>query len=323
MTIDFLTPEAVVLAIGAFIPTVFLLDGEYRADRVRLALGLRQAGAPHRRRLAGSIVAVALLVGFAAAQPVLAVEGGAASRQDAEVWYVLDTSRSMLASTTLEAPTRFDRARDDALEIRTELRDVPSGIASLTDRVLPHLFPSDDARVFGAVLDRVVGIDKPPPVSFNVTATTLGALTALATRNYYTREIEHRVVIVFTDAESQPVAAESVGRVFRRPPGVRTMFIRYGNLRERVFTLDGGTESGYRPDPHAPATVRALAAATDGEAFEEGSASARRVADTVRGLLGSGEVELADDERREFPLAPYSIALALLPLGLLIWHRNL
>jgi len=323
MAIDFLTPEALLLAVGALIPIVFLVDGERRADHVRFALGLRQPVGAHRRLLAGSIVSVALLLGLAAAQPVIAVKGGTNSRLDAEVWYVLDSSRSMLASSALEAPTRFDRARNDAREIRTELRDVPSGIASLTDRLLPHVFPTEDTGVFSAVLDRVVGIDRPPPGSYNVTATTLGALTALANRNFYRREVKHRVVIVFTDAESRPFAAESVGRIFRRPPGVRTVFIRYGDLKERVFTLDGGTESGYSPDPDAPVTVRALAAATGGEAFEEGSASAARVADTVRGLIGIGETEVDDDDRHEIPLAPYTVALAFLPLGLLVWRRNL
>lgn len=323
MTIDFLTPEAVLLAVGALIPLVLLLDGEHRADRVRVVLGLRKPVSSRRRLLAGSIVLVALLLGIAAAQPVIAVNGSTESRRDAEVWFVLDSSRSMLASSTLEAPTRFDRARNDAREIRKELRDVPSGVASLTDRLLPHMFPTDDAGVFDAVLDRVVGIEKPPPASFDVTATTLGALTALANRNFYTREVKHRVVIVFTDAESQPFAAESIGRVFQRPPGVRTVFIRYGNLQERVFTLDGGTESGYSPHPEAPAAARALAAATGGEAFEEGSSSAAGVAASIRGLIGSGETRVSDDDRHEIPLAPYSVALAILPLGFLIWRRNL
>jgi hypothetical protein len=323
MAIDFLTPEAALLAVGALIPLVLLLDGEQRADRVRVALGLGKPVASGRRLLVGSIVTVALLLGLAAAQPVIAVNRGTESRRDAEVWFVLDSSRSMLASSTLEALTRFDRARNDAREIRMKLRDVPSGVASLTDRLLPHVFPTDDLDVFDAVLDRVVGIEKPPPTSFNVTATTLGALTAITNRNFYTREVTHRVLIVFTDAESQPFAAERIGRVFQRPPGVRTLFIRYGNTEERVFTLDGGTESGYVPHPEAPDVARALAAATGGEAFEESSASAAGVATTVRELIGSGETYVDDDDRDEVPLAPYAIALAFLPLGFLIWRRNL
>jgi hypothetical protein len=321
VSIDFLTPIAGLLAVGVLIPLVFLVDGERRAAIVRFALGLTQPPVTHMRVLVGGIVAVAVLLAVAAAQPVLSVERGAESRDDAEVWFVLDTSRSMLASTALQAPTRFARAKRDAREIRTELREVPSGVASLTDRLLPHVFPTDDAGVFGAVLERAVGIDKPPPASFNVTATTLGSLTALANRNFFTREVRHRVAIVFTDAESRPFASASIGQLFRRPPGIRLVFVRYGNADERVYTLDGGTESGYRPDPDAPAIARSLAQAAGGDVFEEGSVNG--VADTVRRALGHGETKVDDDDRRDIPLAPYSVALAFLPLGLLVWRRNL
>jgi hypothetical protein len=321
MSIDFLTPEAVLLAVGVLIPIVFLLDGERRADLVRFALGLGQPDARHRRLLLGGIVAVGVLLGLAAAQPVLSVKTGAESRQDAEVWFVLDTSRSMLASESLRSATRFDRAKRDALEIRRDLSDVPSGVASLTDRLLPHVFPTSDAGVFGAVIDRVVGIDRPPPASFNVTATTLGSLSALANRNFYERAVRNRVAIVFTDAESRPFSSASIGRIFRRPPGIRVVFVRYGNTSERVYTLAGGAERGYTPDPNAPTTARVLAQATGGAVFDEGSTTG--VADRVRELIGSGETSVDSDDRRDIPLAPYSVALAFLPLGLVLWRRNL
>ena len=321
VSIDFLTPEAVLLAVGALLPLVFLIDGERRADVVRFALGLAHPTASQRRLLVVSIAALGALLGFAAAQPVLSVKSGSESRQDTEVWFVLDTSRSMLASESLRGSTRFDRAKRDALAIRRELHDVPSGVASLTDRLLPHVFPTEDAGVFGAVVDRVVGIDRPPPASYNVTATTLGALSALVNRNFYERQVKHRVAIVFTDAESRPFATASIGRIFNRPPGVRAVFVRYGNTSERVYTLAGGAERGYTPDPNAPNTARALAQATGGEVFDEGST--KGVADKVRELIGSGETSVDSDDRREVPLAPYSVALAFLPLALVLWRRNL
>jgi hypothetical protein len=321
MSIDFLTPEAVLLAVGALIPIVFLLDGERRADFVRFALGLGQPDARHRRLLLGSIVAVGALLGIAAAQPVLSLKTGAESRQDAEVWFVMDTSRSMLASDSLRSPTRFDRAKHDAIEIRRDLSDVPSGVASLTDRLLPHVFPTSDAGVFGAVIDRVVGIDRPPPASFNVTATTLGSLSALANRNFYERAVTNRVAIVFTDAESRPFSSASIGRIFRRPPGIHVVFVRYGNTGERVFTLAGGAERGYTPDPNAPNTARVLAEATGGAVYDEGSTSG--VVSTVRKMIGSGDTSVDSDDRRDVPLAPYSVAVAFLPLGLVLWRRNL
>jgi hypothetical protein len=321
MGLSLLTPEAGLLALGAVLPLVLLLDGEQRAALVRAALGLGAPATTSRRALGGSIVVLGALLGLAAAQPVLAVDSGTESRRDAEVWFVLDISRSMLASRGLEEPTRFDRARSEAAAIRAELAEVPAGVASLTDRVLPHLFPTSDRGVFQAVLDRAVGIDEPPPATFNVTATTLGSLTALANRNMYRREVQHRVAVVLTDAESRPFAAESVGLIFRRPPGIRPIFVRLGDARERVYTLDGGTESGYAPDPDAPRTARLLADAAGGEAFDEGQVEA--VVRAVRSAIGSGETAVPLDDRREIPLAPYAVALAFVPLGLLLWRRNL
>jgi len=321
MHVALLTPEAALLAVGAIVPLALLLDGEKRAELVRLALGLGSASAGAPRVLAGSIAAIVVLLAIACAQPVIDVKSGVRSRQDTEVWFVLDTSRSMLASRSLDEPTRFARAIADAKAIRDDLREVPSGVASLTDRLLPHVFPTEDAGVFQAVLDRVLGIDKPPPATFNVTATTLGSLSALANRNMYTREVRNRIAIVFTDAESRPFASASIGEIFHRSPGVRTVFVRYGDISERVFTLDGGAESGYSPDPNAPRTLRLLADATGGEAFVEGQP--RDVAAAVRRAIGRGKTEVSDDDRREIPLAPYAVALAFVPLGLLLWRRNL
>ena len=71
-------------------------------------------------------------------------------RTDAEAFVVLDVSRSMLAQSSLTRPQRIERAKAAAIELRRGLPDVRVGVASLTDRVLPHLFPSADEKVFEA-----------------------------------------------------------------------------------------------------------------------------------------------------------------------------
>ena len=47
------------------------------------------------------------------------------------------------------------------------------------------------------------------------------------------------------------------------------------------------------------------------------------VATPVRKLSGSGDTSVFSDAPRDVPLAPYSVALAFLPLGLVLWRRNL
>jgi hypothetical protein len=207
------------------------------------------------------------------------------------------------------------------MAVRARLGEVPAGVASMTDRLLPHLFPTPDGDVFNATVERVVGIEQPAPVNWNRTATTLGALSAIATRNFFSPGIENRVAIVFTDAESRAFATQNVGALFRRDPGVDAIFVRIGNSDERVYTLSGELDPRYRPVPGAAATLRALATATGGLAFEADELD--DVVAAVERVVGRGRTEVRGNERNKLALAPYAIALAFFPLSLLLWRRNL
>jgi von Willebrand factor type A domain len=321
MDLSFLSPEAGLVALAAAVPLALLLHGERRTRRLRAALRLDPPARTQRGLLVASVVAVPALLGLGAMQPVVDRSTEHVTRTDAEIVFVVDTSRSMVASRTATSRTRLERARAGALRVRSELGQVPAGVASMTDRLLPHLFPTPDSQVFAATLERSVGIDQPPPVNWNRTATTLGALSALATRNFFSREVRRRVAIVFTDAESRAFATENVGALFRRRPGVRAIFVRVGNADERVYTAGGEVEEAYRPPPTAGTTIRALAAATGGDAFDESQLG--DVVEAAKRAVGTGRTEVRGNERNKFALAPYSVALAFLPLGLLLWRRNL
>jgi hypothetical protein len=88
---------------------------------------------------------------------------------------VIDNSRSMLASRAPGGRTRITQARDDAIRIRDQLLDIPSGVATMTDRVLPNLLPVPDRDSFEQTVRQAVQVDDPPPGNDAVTATTLGA----------------------------------------------------------------------------------------------------------------------------------------------------
>jgi hypothetical protein len=321
MELSFLSPEAGLVGLAAMIPLAFLLAGERRTRRIRAALRLDAPARSQRGALVASVIAVPALLGLGAMQPVVDRSTAHVTRTDAEIFFVLDTSRSMIASRTPTSRTRFERVRTAAVRVRAQLGHVPAGVATMTDRLLPHLFPTPDVEVFAATVERTVGVDQPPPVNWNRTATTLGALSALATRNYFSREVTRRVAIVFTDAESRAFATGQIGALFRRKPRVMPIFVRVGSVGERVYTIEGDLEEGYRPVPAAAATVQALAAATGGEAFEESELG--RVVDAAKRAVGSGRTEVRGSERNKLALAPYTVALAFLPLGLLLWRRNL
>ena len=109
------------------------------------------------------LLVASALIGLAAAQPVLAQTKTLRVRTDAEVWFVLDVSRSMLAQADTGSPTRLARAKAAASTFRASLSGTPVGIASMTTRVLPHLFPGSNEDVFQTTLDRSLGIERPPP----------------------------------------------------------------------------------------------------------------------------------------------------------------
>ncbi len=320
MSLSVLTPLGALLAVGLVLPLVMMLRARRKAGDVRATLDVP---APRRRALAlplGGLVAGAALLGLAAAQPVFEWTSDRRVRTDAEAFVVVDVSRSMLAQTNVNAPRRLDRAKVAATMIRASLSDVPVGVASLTDRVLPHVFPTTDENVFEATLERALGIEKPPPrSSLNLSGTSLNALATLRGLRYFTPTSKERVAIVLTDGETQPVSNARLGGLLRRDPAIDVVFVQFWGEDERVFTR-GIPEPQYRPDPSARAALDRLAASAKGAVYSEREVGAAGT--KARELLGSGPTVVRGEEAGQVALAPYLALAALLPFGLLLWRRD-
>jgi hypothetical protein len=318
---DLLTPTAAVIAVAVLIPLVALALGTRRGARARRAVGLVPLG---YRGVVAPAVAVAVacgLLAIAAAQPVLRSRASVRARTDAAAWIVVDTSRSMLASSGPGGPQRIARARRSALLVRAELSGIPVGIASVNDRVLPHLFPSPDRGAFASTIARTIQPGQPIPVGGGQTGTNLTALAAVPTLNFFAPEIRHRAVVVITDAESDPVDAGAIARGYRTAPGPELVVLRVGGAGERVYDERGRPELAYSPMTTAPATARSVAAAAGGTTFTEGEE--RQAAGTVLNALGRhGPTEPHGRGERRTPLAPYAVAAAALPLAWLLRRRN-
>jgi hypothetical protein len=320
MGVSFLTPVAALFALLAAVPLTVFVGRQRRLTRIRASLGLDSPPRRSRLTLPACLAAVPILLGVAAAQPVVTSARTVPERSDAEAFVVVDTSRSMLASSSSGAATRFERARDEAIALQERLPDVPVGIASLTDRLLPHLFPTVDQRVFQETVREAVGIERPPPsTSFGTNVTTFDALGAAPTLGYYPPQVKKRALVVFTDGESQPVTSV-LSSDFARRPRIDVTLVRVGDASERIYET-GVAEAGYRPDPAAGAVLASAAAAVHGRVLKEGQVS--EAAAAVRAALGNGPTVGRRIEGKRRALMPYIAMLVFVPLGWVLLRRNL
>jgi len=320
MDFAFLTPIAGLVALGAVVPLAALLHRRRVGRRTRARIGLAE---PRRRFYALPVAALAGtagLLGLSAAQPVVSFDESRRVRTDAEAIFVLDITRSMLASDAAGSASRLERAKAATTALAATVPTVPVGIATVSDRTLPHLFPTADDDVFRTTLQKAIGVERPPPVHTLLRrVTSLEALSAVATQGFFSPAAERRVLVVLTDGETLPGTRARLGNLFRRPPGIATLFVHVWGRDERVFR--GQTpEPGYRADPSAEELLGRLAAQIGGEVYSEGRLAG--AAQRLPQLVGSGPTVVEGERREEVPLAPPLAAAALLPLALLLWRRD-
>ena len=307
--ISFEDPWAGLVGLVAIFPLVTAVVSAHRSRQVARAVGLVPDSTRAAPATAAAVIAC-LALAVATARPVL--EAGERSvRADSEVVFIVDVSRSMLAASSPSAPTRLDRGRAAVLRLRAAVGNVPSGVAGLTDRVLPYSFPSPDRASFAAVISHSVEIEAPPPRlggGIALVATSLEALTELD-RGFFSEGIGRRACVVLTDGESQS---------FTQAPDRRTcafLFVRIGGVDERIFAEEGSrspdarfpSDAGYRPDPSAGATLERLAAATGGRVWPLSGLD--DAANALRKEVDAGPT-------RSVPTSSESQSLAQFPAGL-------
>lgn len=320
MSISFLSPQGLLVALLAALPLAVAVLVGRRADVVRRALGLHADRGLVRRRAPAAFVVVGVLVGVACAQPVVEREETVSVRSDAEAYVVLDVSRSMLAAEEDGAPTRLLRARRAAARLRSDLADVPVGLASLSDRVLPHVFPSVDGEAFVEALSRSVGVGRPGPQRVAVLATAFDVLGGMATLNFYGEGVGRRLAIVLTDGETLPVDEEGLEGTLAGAAPVEFLFVRFWGADERIFGPGGLIEEAYRPDPAAGLRFERFASAFGAELY--GADELGDVARRAREIVGEGPTRQEERVVQEVPLAPYAALAAALPLLLVLARRN-
>lgn len=318
MHVTFLSPVSAVLGLAVLVPLMAVVLRERRHGRIRERLGVGPVG-----RWASAPVALALVVAFgllaaAAAQPVVRVESTVLQRADAEAYVLIDITRSMLASRSPGSTARIERAQDAAVELRRALPDVPFGVASLTNRPLPHLFPTADGEEFERVVRQAVGVNRPPGSKgglFGV-ATDFQAIESIGSDNWFSPATTKRLVVLLSDGESDPFAPRHLVRALAKG-GVDLIVVRLWDSRDRVWQPDGTAEDGYRPIPSTITRLSDLAGlTTGGHVF--GPDDLGDVVRAARTYLGLGPVVPVDAPGHTVSLAPYAVLAACLPLALLV-----
>ena len=308
-----LSPLAGLAVLGAAVPLGVAVLGARRGRNVARILGLIPVPLRVNVHRAGCAVAICALLGLAAAQPVLRTTGSEQVRRSSEVLFVVDVSRSMLASDGPDGTTRLARARDVVLALRRAVPDVPAAVAGLTDRVLPYVFATPDQSTFENVVRRSVVVEAPPPQDVARNATSFGALAAVQSSGFFPSSATHRTCVVVTDGETAPYSSADVAAALAGRGGCSLLVVQVWAPGERVFGVDGRPEASYRPDVTAPSLVQRLAQVTGGRAFDAGQAP--RAARALRRLAEvgpTGRLTVVERQRRLGPaLAGAALALAV------------
>lgn len=324
MGLSFASPTGAVVALALVLPLVAFAVFERRAQRLRASLRLPQPPLSAHRLTLLSLAAIAVLLALAAAQPVLAHETPLVVRADAEVYVVFDVTLSMAASAAAGAPTRLERAKQFALRLRDRLPELPVGVASFTQRSVPQLFPTADRAVFAGVVEESVQLWEPRPQgSFRpgTRATDLESIAELGGNGYFAPEAKQRLIVVLTDGESIQTYPQRIAEGLRRGRRVKVIFVHVWGGTEQIHLRDGGVDPSYLADSAGAQLLRELAAETEGRVFGEDDVS--EVVQRTREDVGGGATRRQGVERSRTPLAPWLVLVAAIPLGGVLWRRNL
>jgi hypothetical protein len=319
MAVSFLTPFAATVGLVAALAIWSRVVARRRAAAASRSLGLAPAGRASFVLDVALLGLVGTLVALAAAQPVVSRSEATHGRDGAEVLVVFDVTRSMLARRAPSEPTRLDRARGLAKRVRASIPDTRVGVASLTDRVLPHLFPSLGSNSFVSVVNKAIGIERPPPDRRANKATAFSALGDIGRTAFFQRETARRVMVVVSDGETLPVDLEALRE--RLVEGrVSTIFVQVWRGDEAVFDANGERDPAYRPDRTGGRTLRRVAGALEAPVFNEGDVEGITAA--VRERIGTGTLVPQGRQVVSRQLAPHALVAAFLPLALILYRRN-
>jgi hypothetical protein len=310
MALGLLTPWGLALGLLGLAPVAVALWRERTAHRARRALGLAH---PSRRALATRPLLLALafgLLGLAAAHPLVRDRQTQKERRDAQLMFVVDNSRSMLASRGRHGTPRWQRAIAAAEQIHAAVPDVASGVVALNDRLLPYLFPTTQEQVLHLVLHDAYSVDHPLPTTQTQWTTYLGSVAKLA-NGYFVDDVAHKIAVVITDGETRTYSPFTLAQDLQAK-GIDLVYLRIWDKRERIYRAGGKTERYTPVDP----SVLGFAQTGNARLFQEAQLGAA-IAD-IRKRIGSGPTRNVATSTRNVSIGGQLVLLALAALLLAV-----
>ena len=321
MGITFLTPLAALFALAAAVPLAAFVLMERRTRALRRLFSLAAPGRRDRLVVAGAVALLPALVAVAAAQPVVIRRQSVTQRADAQAFIVLDTSQSMTARLSPAAQSRFQLAEQDVLALLPRFGDIPVGIATMTDRVLPNVMPTTNDALIRETLAQSVGINEPPASRLypGVATSFQRALLPIPHSHLFLTGIKHPILIIFTDGESAPLPAGygvDLARALTIPP----LFVHVWAPNEHVY-VNGKLDPRYHSDPRSTAVLNQFAHDTHGRVFS--ATDLNGLMHTIREEAGPVRRETTILGYVRVALGPWFLLGGVVPLGFLFWRRNL
>jgi hypothetical protein len=307
MTVTFAHPETALIALVGLVPVAVSLARTRTAESLRAGLGLPRSSLRARLERPLALACAFALLGLAVAQPSIRHQQQRLARTDAQLLVVLDGSRSMLAASGPGGQPRSRRAAAFARRLHAALPELAVGVGSLSNRVLPYLFPTVDDRAYQAVLEESYGVQRPPPaLDTDRWVTSFDKLSEVAVRHFFAPSVRKRLVVVLSDAETRPFDAVGVLRTLRQAR-VMPIVVRFWRPGERI------PGDSYRAtQPRELADLRAAGwPAYPETAFDQVVAQTRQT-------LGAGPVAQVGYQRRDTSVAPIVALAALAPFLLVL-----
>ena len=186
---------------------------------------------------------------------------------------------------------RYHRARHAALRFREELAEVPFGIATMTDRVLPHLFPSVNEDAFlRRWRDRSASTGRRRRATSSRRRPGWSRSSRSRSAATSRRPRGTGLLVVLTDGESVPVSG---ARLAAASAGLRASIPSSCTCGRATSACMRGARSSPSTAPtRAPArSSRAVAGAVGGEVYGENDLDDAIA--KARELVGEGELRAA------------------------------